>query len=215
MKKTTVSTNRLFVILLTVVLALNIGAISVAAQLGYLGKATMFKGKIETLGVVSENPQITFIFEDESVGKYADFTTEESSDFPILDNVVYIGDGRWWDISADRGATMAHSFNITTEYGEAENLRCHLDVSGNGQLAPCIRVGITLGYPSGECKQAILNGFTDEGEDISVAPYSIDIGTVSADEPVRVDACIWVDKTALAEAGIYKNSEMEVSLVVY
>lgn len=210
-------TEKLFVVLLAITLAFCVSVASVAASLGYFGKATMFRGRVEMLSVVTENPQIVFMTSDagEPIGEYADVATDAPIDFPVLEKVEYF-DGKWVDTVGGRSPIYASSFKICTEYGSAENLRCHLAVNGNIQLAPTVRVGLFFEYATGGKIATVLNGFNDAANtDISVNPYSADIGYVSADQPVKVTACIWVDKIALTEAGIYGDNEMEVSLVIY
>ena len=214
-KTATTKTAKLFIILTSIVLVIVIGVVSVMASVGYFGRATLFKGKVEILGVVAENPQIKFISEGETLGKYANFATEAPVDFPVLDEVEY-SNGKWADVVSGRSPIYTGSFRIGAEYGSIDNLRCHLAISGNTQLAPTIRVGLIFEYADGEGILSVLKGFNDTtNTDISVYPYSTDIECISTDRTVKVTACIWVDKTALEDAGIYANKEMEVSLVIY
>ena len=207
---------KLFPAVISAVLMISIATMTAAAALGFFGKATLFKGRIAPLGVVTEDTRIRFI-KGEALGRVADLANEEI-EFPALTDVKYdINAGVW--LSGEESipkATPTVSFKIASDVGRIENLRCRLDIEGEDQLASTIRVGIVLEYPSGEKKAAILNGFEDVAAvDVSVAPYSMNIGKIDSGEPVSVTAYAWVDKNALSQVGKYADDEFAVSLIIY
>lgn len=214
MKKTTDKTMRLFLILLAIALVISVGIAHVSAAMGYLGKATLVKGHPEILGVKSENPQITFLAGEEDLGRVANFAGDTSVDFPILDIADIRFDGEFTCLS-DKQPMLAANFKIATEYGTAENLRCHLDISGNEQLASVMRCGIAIETGPRKKYFTLLHGYASTADvDISSVPYSTSIPPLSTD-PVDVSVYVWVDKTALEEVGVYSNNDMEISLVIY
>ena len=198
-----------------VVVALSVITLSAAAALGFHAMATLFKGRVAPLGVVAEDGRVRISDVDRSYGRVADFTNNETTEFPILNNVKYdINKGVW--TSGDKPIeTPTATFKLDSTEGAVENCRFRTKVDGNEMLVPTIRVGVVLEYPSGEKKAAILNGVTDTtAVDLSEMPYSMNIGVISSDEPVTVTACAWVDQKALSQVDTYAD-DLTVSLIVY
>ncbi len=218
MKKTTDKTTGLFIILLAIALVLSVGIAHTSAAMGYLGKATVFRGHPEILGVQSEDPRITFRFENENLDALADFANPNGDEFPILEtHSIYPRNGSWLSAGDGKDPIGGATFQVDTFNVEVvKNIRCHLLVEGNNQLASSIRCGIVTKDSEGTIRYGLLNGLSgDEGVDISHEPYSVEIPDIYANQPVSITAYLWVDKDALDEAGIYTNSDMEVSLIFY
>ena len=212
MKKSTLA-------ILAIVVIASVMAVTAAATAAILGRVTLFEGHIKTMGAVAENQKIAFIKdgEDEFAGDDVDLTRGEEDEFPVIGKVAFDPEtGDWISGSYAIDAPVCR-FKVVAVNGNAENIRCRLDVDGGYQLAETVRVGITAEYPSGETKTAILNGFESQSMseiDISTDEYSFNLGTISG-EPIRLTARVWIDNEALSAAGIYGNSNMRVSLVMY
>lgn len=200
-----------------VVVALSVISFSAAAALGFHAMVTLFKGRVAPLGVVTENYRVRISSEDRSYGRVADFTNNETTEFPILNNVKYDIDNGVWTSGDKPIETPTAIFKLDSTEGTVENCKLRSKVDGNEMLVPTIRVGVVLEYPSGEKKAAILNGVADTTAttiDLSEVPYSMNIGVISSDEPVTVTACAWVDKNALSQVDTYAD-DLTVSLIVY
>lgn len=198
-----------------VVVALSVISFSAAAALGFHAMVTLFKGRVAPLGVVTENYRVRISSEDRSYGRVADFTNNETTEFPILNNVKYDIDNGVWTSGDKPIETPTATFKLDSTEGTVENCRLRLKVEGNEMLVPTIRVGVVLEYPSGEKKATILNGATDTTAiDLSEEPYSMNIGVISSDEPVTVTASAWVDKNTLSQIDTYAD-DLTVSLIVY
>ena len=217
MKKTTDKTMRLFLILLAIALAISVGIAHVSASMGYLSKTTVFRGHPEILGVQSDNPNIAIYDGDLRLGETADFASYEN-ELPIIEGGDIRYDRGWINAGDGKNPLEVKTFQIAVENGEVvKNLRLHLDIQGNEQLASTVRCGIVMESTNVVAPHVgVISGFSpSENIDISTYLYSMDIPNIYAGCPLQVTTYLWVDKTALAEAGIYKNSDMEVSLVVY
>lgn len=212
--KTKTKTRRAMVTLVAV-LVVAVMAISAAAATAFIGRVGLFKGHIKSLGAVSENQKIAFMTTDRFIGDDVDIA-EEEVEFPVLKNVEYDAEVNDWVSGKHSIGTPESEFKIASVDGEVENLRCYLEITGTQQLADTVRVGLIAEYPNGEIKNAVLHGFKSTADtDISVEPYSFNLGSIAAGEPVKIKTRVWIDYQALAEAGIYGGSDMQISLVIY
>lgn len=212
--KTKTKTRRAMVTLVAV-LVVAIMAISAAAATAFIGRVGLFKGHIKSLGAVSENQKIAFMTTDRFIGDDVDIA-EEEVEFPVLKNVEYDAEANDWVSGKYSIGTPESEFKIASVDGVVENLRCYLEITGTQQLADTVRVGLIAKYPNGETKASVLHGFKSTADtDISVEPYSFDIGSITDGEPVIIKARVWIDHKALKDAGVYGSSDMQIKLVVY
>ena len=175
----------------------------------------MFRGKPEILGV-SSDPRITLNGGD----ALADLASCDNSEFPILETYSIRPDHDndcWTNAGDGKDPVKGGTLQIGVKNVEVlKNVRCRLLVEGNDQLATSIRCGIVIKDVSNAEYYYLLNGLAgNEDVDISCRPYSIGLPDIHVGDSLSVTAYIWVDRTALAEAGTYNDNEMEVSLIFY
>ena len=154
--------------IVSIVVALALGATVMAAYYKDQAAVTLFSGRVEPFGCGSadeDGPELLLEIADKDAGQYCDITKYGQSSFPILTNVTDTkGTGELKDVNG-RTPLVAPTFVLKARGGDFDYLTAQIMMYGDMTTSEALKFGFTAKYYSADgTNYATSVGFLDSQE---------------------------------------------------
>ena len=188
-----------------------VAAISVAAFASVLilkqAQVELFSARIEQNTLDENAPALYLKSYDIDVGQYLNIVREPVV-LPILDDTRYDPVSSTWVSSDGRSPVEAeHPFVVSARNGDVENVKFHLEVSGDISAIKALEFGVSAFYSSGAGTVMVadmMDATIDGARQVAISrDFELANGIIRQDEELTVTVNAWVNQEALSRLGEY------------